>query len=148
MSVDLPAKVALFDLDGTLININSITHLIGQWDEFHEASMKCPPHINMVEFAMRMQLCAEVIIVTGKPVEFYQRTVDWLRLHGIMPDSILMRKPLDTRSDAELKIDGIAKHFGVNWKDHILFAVEDRDKMVEAWRAQGITCLQCAPSLY
>jgi hypothetical protein len=29
-------------------------------------------------------------------------------------------------------------------KDNILFTVDDRQKVVDFWRANGITCLQCA----
>jgi hypothetical protein len=30
-------------------------------------------------------------------------------------------------------------------KTKVLFVVEDRSRVVEMWRAEGLVCLQCAP---
>jgi hypothetical protein len=30
-------------------------------------------------------------------------------------------------------------------KSKILFVVEDRNRVVEMWRSEGLVCLQCAP---
>lgn len=141
-------RYVIFDLDGTLININSIQHLIGDWEEFHPASVKCPPNEAMVEFARRCQQHSDIILITGKPERFRRSVIDWLRLQGIDPDFVLMRPELCSLSDAELKPHLAEKLLGSDWADKVLFAVEDRDKMVNAWRAAGINCLQCAESLY
>lgn len=141
-------KYILFDLDGTLINVNSITHLIGQWEDFAEATLTCPPHERMVEYARLCQGVAEIIVVTGKHERFYPRVLDWLALQGIIPEVVLMRPNLNSESDATLKPRLIEQYLGERWRDQVLFAVEDRDKMVEAWRALDVICLQCAPSLY
>lgn len=141
-------KFVLFDLDGTLINVNPIVHLIGQWEEFAEASLKCPPATRMVEFALHCQRFSDIIVVTGKSEVYQQRVADYLSLLGILPEAILMRPKSSMDSDAILKPRLIEQYLGADWRDQVLFAVEDRDKMVEAWRALDITCLQCAPSLY
>ena len=148
MNAGTIARYVIFDLDGTLINVNSITHLIGDWEQFHMESLRCPPHEKMVEFARRMQCCCDLIISTGKPEAYYQRAVDYLSVLGIQPEAIIMRPALNTESDAQLKLRKLEEYLGADWRDQVLFAVDDRDKMVEAWRAAGVTCLQCAPSLY
>lgn len=148
MTGDSTAKAVLFDLDGTLINVNSIAHLIGDWDAFAEASVTCPPAEAMCDFARQMQRIGEMIIVTGKSEAYRHRVIDWLAMQGIMPDLLLMRPLLNSESDITLKIRMVEIAMGADWSAQVLFAVEDRDKMVEAWRAAGITCLQCAPSLY
>lgn len=141
-------KYVIFDLDGTLININSCQHLIGDWDEFHPATLQCPPHERMVEFAQLMSGVADLMIVTGKNDTHRQAVFAWLRKHKVYPVVMLMRPDLNLDSDPEVKIKQLRLFLGSHWQERILFAVEDRDKMVDAWRAQGITCLQCGPSLY
>jgi hypothetical protein len=143
-----PSAFIVFDLDGTLININSITHLIGDWEAFHQASLTCPSNEPMVEFARRCQRLGEIIICTGKGEEYRKQTNDWLSLRGILPDLLLMRPKLNDMSDALLKPWLMERHVGADWKERTLFVVEDRDKAVNAWRALGVTCLQCAESLY
>lgn len=146
----------VFDLDGTLINIDPVAHLANEkkWDEFADATMSCQPIYNMLAFARCCQRFSEVLIVTAKPERLRFRTLNWLSIHGIVPTAMMMRPAHDYRSSPELKLALLKEHmeeiFGtdVDWKRQIMFAVEDRDKMVDAWRAAGITCLQCAPSLY
>ena len=46
-----------------------------------------------------------------------------------MPDEILKKKMLDTFVD----------------KNDVLMTVDDRQKVVDMWRAEGLTCLQVAP---
>lgn len=144
-------QYVLFDLDGTLININSIQHLIGQWDEFHEASFSCPAHEALCELAKMLENHPQgyqIIVVTGKPEKHRLRAINWLRDNGVYADFILMRPPLNSQSDPDLKVALVEKLLGDDWRKAVAFAVEDRDKMVNRWRAEGIVCLQCMPSLY
>lgn len=140
--------IVIFDLDGTLININSIAELIGDWDEFHAASLKCPANEPILEFAKRCQIFSHLIVVTGKPESFRRGVEGWLSFRGLLPEAVLMRPTMSSDSDAQLKPMLMEKEFGPDWKSRVMFAVEDRDKMTNAWRAEGITCLQCAESLY
>lgn len=149
MSKPSTRDVVLFDLDGTLININSIAQLVGDWDEFHPAAFRCPANEPMIDYARICQKMGfEIIIISGKPAAYLQHTAEWLCLRGIIPDAILMRPLNNHMSDAELKPALVEAHIGPDWKGRVLFAIEDRDKMVDAWRATGIMCLQCAESLY
>jgi FMN phosphatase YigB (HAD superfamily) len=146
--------LVVFDLDGTLINVESVVHLAQakEWDEFHEATLRCPPYQQMVDYARFIQRLTQIdwIVATAKPEKFRHRTVNWLSVHGLMPEALLMRSDHDYRPSPELKLDMVRSYVGgeENWKSSILFAVEDRDKMVDAWRGAGVPCLQCAPSLY
>ena len=142
-------QAVIFDLDGTLINIDGITHLFGEWEEFADATMLCPPIENMIKFARLCQKFADLWVVTAKPIRLRERTVNWLSVNGIHPDLMLMRPSHNFLSSPDLKLTLLDDYFGMaHWKQQVLFAVEDRDKMVDAWRRAGITCLQCAPSLY
>jgi beta-phosphoglucomutase-like phosphatase (HAD superfamily) len=145
-------KYVIFDLDGTLININSVTHHADakDWEAFADATLDCPPFESMVEYARHIQQLKTIglIVATAKPERLRARTLNWLSMQGIIPDALLMRPHKDFRPSAELKPALIQEFIGEDWKPQVLFAIEDRDKVVDAWRALGVPCLQCAPSLY
>ena len=53
---------------------------------------------------------------------------------------VLLRPDGDSTPDQDLKRDWL-RGYG---KERILFAVDDRQKVVDMWRAEGVVCLQCA----
>ena len=57
-----------------------------------------------------------------------------------------MRGDKDNRPDSEIKQD-ILKQLQKEGKE-ILFVVDDRQSVVDMWRANGITCLQCKKGNY
>ena len=140
----------LCDLDGTLLDISTVHQLIPDWDAFHEASLECRPIERIVQFVNCLAGSGsfELMIVTGKPDRYRARVDKWLRDAGIYPSALLMRGEGCFDSDPECKVALVKKFFGTGWQNRIAFALEDRDKMVEAWRTEGILTLQCAASLY
>jgi beta-phosphoglucomutase-like phosphatase (HAD superfamily) len=139
--------IVILDLDGTLIDTDCIGHLMGDWEAFHPATFDCPPRVGVVELAKRLQALCRIVVVTGKPERFLAKTRNYLSVQGIIPDAILMRPEHSSMPDAELKPALMADEFGASWKEAVICAIEDRDKMVDAWRAEGILCLQAAPCL-
>lgn len=139
------ADIVIFDFDGTLCNTDPITHLWGDWEAFHPATFDCPPRIGVVELARRCQLIGHVLVVTGKPERYRAKMTNWLNYQGIQPDAILMRPDHSSMPDAELKPQ-LAREWAGSL-DRVICAIEDRDKMVDAWRAEGVTCLQAAPCI-
>lgn len=140
--------LVLFDFDGTLTDVSGFSHLIPDWDAFHEAALNAPPSPRIVEFARKMTTVAKVVVITGKPRFYQPAVIEWLWEQDIEAETVLMRPNGSDMSDADLKIELMVREFGPDWKDRVLFAVEDRDKMVDGWRKEGVTCLQCAASLY
>lgn len=141
-------RTIIVDFDGTLVDIRPIQDLVGDWDEFHQRSFSCPPNIKIVEFVERMDWFYDIVICTGKGEAYSNEMVEWLLRHEIPADTVLMRPKDNYMSDAELKPWLMENKFGEAWRDRVEFALEDRDKMVDAWRSLGITCFQCARSLY
>ena len=139
--------VIVFDVDGTLIDTDPIAHLWGDWDAFHAASFDCPERVGMVDLARRWQGLGRSVIVTGKSDRFRWKLNNWLSIRGLIPDAVLMRPDGNFQPDAELKVTLMIEEFGPTWKERVVVAIDDRDKMVDAWRAEGITCLQAAPCL-
>lgn len=158
-------KYAIVDLDGTLADISGIVHLIGQWDDFGEASCECPYDRKMLEVVDALASHFKILIVTGRSEKYRRKTEAWLYRAGVEVEALLMR-PLDNyESDAtlkpklveawlgrhQIKPDLIPEHLrGIpdDWTQKIALAIEDRDKMVEAWRNLGILTFQHCVGTY
>jgi hypothetical protein len=83
----------------------------------------------------------QIILCSGRSEEHREQTVEWLAQQGVNYHDLLLRKNNDRRSDTEVKRELLATLD----KSKILFVVEDRSRVVEMWRSEGLVCLQCAP---
>ena len=165
----------IFDLDGTLAIIEKRRVLAGSpngktptpskmnWDVFFDAdNIKLDePNIPVIKMAQTFHKDGfKIVIFSGRNDRSFATTKEWLNQHGVpfdllvmrpdkfqkdswpvalgnpatkamrfMPDEILKKKMLDTF---------------VN-KDDVLMTVDDRQKVVDMWRAEGLTCFQVAP---
>lgn len=130
-------RAIIVDVDGTLANSDhrdvydgSLAHL----DSVYE-------HI-----ADLVRLCKRdgfsIIVCSGRGDQHRQVTHDWLQANGIPFDVLLMRKQGDERRDSVIKLElfnnFIRDRYAVN------FALDDRNRVVNIWRALGIPCLQVA----
>jgi hypothetical protein len=68
-------------------------------------------------------------------------TIAWLKKERVKYHELRLRKNGDRRSDVIVKREMLA---GID-KRKVLFVVEDRNRVVEMWRKEGLVCLQCAP---
>lgn len=138
-------KSIIIDLDGTLANVDHRTHFVRQdspqWDEFYSACDKDIPNpwcvILMNSFVSKG---FPVLIVSARRDTEKVKTLKWLSDYGIPYDQLVMlRKGNENTADTVLKkrwLDG----FG---RDNIIFVVDDRQKVVDMWREEGVVCLQC-----
>ena len=70
---------------------------------------------------------------------------DYTRILGFWEEILLMRPDGDYRPEAELKSELIDKHVdkhGLDTENTIIF--DDRQSVVDMWRARGLTCFQVA----
>lgn len=129
--VDIDGTVALHDVRGPYDT--SLYHL----DR---------PNVSVIE---TVQMAADagyvVLFTSGRSAEFCEVTVEWLCKHVItapMAWTLFMRPAGDTRRDDIVKLELFDQHirdsFDVRW------ALDDRDRVVAAWRAIGLTCMQVA----
>jgi hypothetical protein len=84
----------------------------------------------------------QLILVSGRGEESRKITETWLTWSSIPFDRLLMRAAGDFRSDVKVKQDILDRLRGEGAE--ILFVVDDRNSVVDMWRRNGITCLQCA----
>lgn len=85
----------------------------------------------------------EVIFVSGRSDACYDETVKWLdKRVGTFWTELHMRKDGDFRKDAIVKYEIFNQHIRFNWNVHAVF--DDRNSVVEMWRAMDLTTFQVA----
>lgn len=140
-------KIALFDLDGTLADINHRLHHVQNgnknWDAFYAACPSDGPKHDIIELARMCQDAGhQIIISSGRSENVRAQTEKWLDDNNVPFHKLFMRPNACFTPDQALKKAWLDQGlFGP--KENILFVVEDRDRMVQMWRQQGLTVLQC-----
>lgn len=84
----------------------------------------------------------KVILLSGREDSAREDTVDWLNNHGVIYDELHMRPAADKRKDSIVKAELFDAH--VRDRFNVLFVLDDRDQVVETWRAMGLKCFQVA----
>ena len=84
-----------------------------------------------------------VVLMSGRDEAGREATENWLDKWGIAHRELHMRKPGDTRRDDVVKVEMINEH--IRGKYNLLFHMDDRDRVVTALRAIGVTVFQVAP---
>jgi hypothetical protein len=131
----------VFDLDGTLADLEHRKHLIAakDWRGFFAAVGGDKPIEKVREVLLAMHYTGHRIeIWSGRSDECRSATEDWLAAHGFPVLPLIMRSAGDHRPDDMVKAEFLR---GTEEPD-IIF--DDRDRVVAMWRAKGITCFQVA----
>lgn len=84
-----------------------------------------------------------VIVMSGRDEAYDRATRAWLVNNGFDYDHLYMRPEGDTRNDAIVKNELFEQH--IAGKYNVDFVLDDRDRVVNMWRAKGLKCLQVAP---
>lgn len=143
------------DLDGTLADITHRLHYVQNsppdWKAFFRECTKDTPNDWCVKLIQSLLLSGtNVIVVSARSKEVEAESIAWVRnavlgKAGTEPlyvgtlDIQLVREAGDSTPDQILKKKWL-DNFG---KDRILMAVDDRQRVVQMWRDNGVTCLQC-----
>lgn len=81
-----------------------------------------------------------VMFVSGRDETARDQTERWLQYHFGSHDFYLyMRETDDMRPDETIKFE-ILENVRKNWE--IIATFDDRNRVVDMWRANGVTCLQ------
>lgn len=140
-------NTVVFDLDGTIANVNHRRHFVSgkskDFDKFYEACVYDLPNGWAVRLINSLiDTGHHVVIVSARPTTLSQRTTSWLSANGVSQKAelfLLRDEEHKSTQDAELKrlwLNAYGKH-------KILFVVDDRQRVVDMWRSEGMVCLQC-----
>ena len=143
----------IFDLDGTLALIDKRRAISTKdngkldWDKFFD-----PKNIDLdqpnIPVIKTLQLFIDngfkIVIFSGRSDKTFNATTNWLLQNNIQWHLLQMR-PEDKHflPDNELKQDWVDNDPHID-KDDIFAVFDDRQKVVDMWRANGFTCFQVA----
>tara|TARA_B100002052_G_C15835467_1_gene577523 strand:+ start:864 stop:1319 length:456 start_codon:yes stop_codon:yes gene_type:complete len=145
-------NIVIFDLDGTLALIDKRREISTKsdgkldWDLFFN-----PKNINLdiPNFPVINTLKAlksngyKIIILSGRLETTKNATLEWLKKYEVYFDDLKMRENSVKGkfiSDVELK----EKWLSDIGKENVEFVFDDRKKLVDMWRNQGLICFQVA----
>ena len=160
-------ECVIFDIDGTLSNLTHRKHYVTgekrDYAAFFDAMYDDLPNYDicmLAEIVATYKLLQNneidtgafgppfaIFICTGRPDFHREQTEKWLKEN--VPnlyqasEAILMRKAGDYTADDIIKkqmLDGIR---GQGFEPKLV--VDDRQRVVDMWRREGVTCLQCDP---
>ncbi len=143
----------VMDLDGTLCDCSHRVHLAQakQWDEFHAGIPDDKPNQEVVKLLERFTEY-EVLLCTGRDEKYRDPTERWLHDNGLSQyiTAMVMRPDDDHSSDHELKPRLVDEFFGSRQAalDAVLLVLDDRDRVVEAWRDARFKCWQVQVGSY
>lgn len=140
------AKYIVCDIDGTLADLSHRKHFIEEphkdWDSFYEA---CDLDSPIIKICTLVNIIYSngfgVIYVSGRRESTRSKTLAWLNRYGLPNGELFMRPDGDCRPDNEIKLEILKNNLN---KSRIWLVIDDRDKVVKMWRANGLTCLQVA----
>jgi predicted secreted acid phosphatase len=139
-------EIVIFDIDGTLADVSERIHYLKKkpkdWEGFFQGMAQDKAVRSMVRLCTILYASGvEIILCSGRNESHRAQTVTWLAEQGVPYHILLLRKDNDRRNDSIIKREMLATLD----KNKILFVVEDRSRVVEMWRSEGLVCLQCGP---
>lgn len=138
----------LFDIDGTLADTSHRDHLVRDPDTrdfpaFFDQMQHDTPIMPVVNLLRIVSYSLPVILTTGRPETYRQVTEEWLLTHAIPHHILLMRPEGNRQDDTVIKKAMLTILRSADWNP--LLVIDDRSKVVNMWRENGLICLQAAP---
>jgi FMN phosphatase YigB (HAD superfamily) len=142
----MKSRAIIVDVDGTLAN----KHPDRSPYEFDKVAMDSI-HEDIAELVNMYAIVADdsdnllytIIIVSGREDICRLETENWLDEHGVLWDTLFMRKAGDFRKDVIVKKEIYDQEIKGNYD--VRLVIDDRDQVVEMWRELGLRCIQVAP---
>lgn len=149
MGINMNRKVIVFDIDGTVANIEHRRHFVQSkprnWPAFNKAMVNDKPYpdiVWLVQLFAAQEDCI-VLLASGRGEEDRQKTLVSLDVWNVPFEKLYMRPAKDSRQDSIIKREILAQITAEFGRPFMVF--DDRNQVVEMWRAEGIRCLQVAP---
>lgn len=116
------------------------------WKSYFDAcdtDEPCHAVISILNGLGSLIVAHKIYILSGRSMSAHEKTLEWLEKYHVPYNYLQMRSQDDRTADDELKLKW-ADVLGLTPKN-TLFVLEDRTRVVDAWRAKGFRCFQVAP---
>ena len=141
----------IFDLDGTLANVEHRLHFIKRekpdWNMFNEMCLNDQPIIPVVNMARLLADTHHIVICSGRMAtkSVSEKTQRWLKTHHITYSALYMREEGDYRPDHVIKEECYNQ---IVLKYFIAGVFDDRKSVVDMWRSKDLLCYQVADGAF
>ena len=145
--------IIICDIDGTIADGSHRIHLIQNnpknWDAYFGLAGGDTPIQPVIAFIKNMIATDEssstkIYFVSGRSSVCRKATEKWLDEHfGFTYEALIMREEGNHELDDKLKARILKDHFldkGIDKQDIVVF--DDRQRVVDMWRKNGILCFQ------
>jgi len=140
-------QTVIFDIDGTLADIRHRRGFLEgerpDWNRFNAAMGDDTPNAPVMTLYKSLWETGQfdMVLASGRNERHRRVTEQWLIWNEIPFGRILMRADKDSRADHIIKQEILDMLLAEGRQ--IAFTVDDRQQVVDMWRRNGITCLQC-----
>lgn len=144
----------IFDIDGTLADCSHRIHFVREKPKnyrkfmslLNEDTVVAP--VKEVLDSLAFGDGNRIIFCTGRDEHYRAVTGKWLRdnLIEVTDATLYMRPRGDYRPDVDVKRDLLARIRADGFDPKMVF--EDRSRVVDMWRKEGLICAQVAPGDY
>ena len=139
----------IFDIDGTLANCEHRIHWVRSkpknWPAFNRAMKDDTPNWDVI-WMLRgwYNSGVHILIASGRSDDDRSVTETWLKdVATVSYEKLYMRASKDYRSDDIVKSEILDQMRADGYNPTV--AIDDRQQVVDMWRARGLRCLQVAP---
>lgn len=130
----------IFDIDGTLAHINP-DNPRSPYDGSRVHEDLVDEHVRQILWDLRLNFY-RIIIVSGRDSKYRAVTEAWLAAKEISYDALFMRAEGDSRNDAIVKYEILRGDVAPSY--NVCGVFDDRDRVVQMWRAIGVKTYQVA----
>ena len=142
--------IVLFDIDGTLMDIEHRRHFVSDgnndWTSFLDPKImeKDSPNWPVVNMAVLLNagVANRVIMVSARNERHREVTERQMEAVGLGNCFLFLRADDDFRSDDQFKLDVLNELRSQDMTPDLVF--DDRNRVVDMWRSEGISCFQVA----
>jgi phosphoglycolate phosphatase-like HAD superfamily hydrolase len=144
-------KLWIFDIDGTLANGDHRAHHLQNgkrdWDAFFANQHLDEPYEAVFDIMSALTQTGHICVcVTGRPEEYRDVTLDWVRKHGDFwfPSWNLIMRPTGNKTDDhELKWKIVQELLKDNPHYVLCGVFDDRHRIIDKFRSEGVYVFEC-----
>ena len=141
-------KVIVFDIDGTLANIEHRRAFVAtkpkNWKAFNAGIVNDTPHEDIVWLTRHLfEHNTRIILCSGRGEEHRDVTEKQMKEFGVTHDKLYMRPAKDNRADYIVKVE-LLQQIRAEFGEPFLW-FDDRQQVVDTIRGEGVRVLQVAP---